>query len=207
MGTRIALVVCLGAVAVTAGGCAPAKLDKQVCIECALRSDATTDTLPNAEARFRRGCDDGDLASCSVLGVMYEKGRGVPQDRGRAAQLFGHACRNGNPRACVSLGRMMESGASARADVNGAAMMYDTACMAGEREGCFEHGRVLSNRGELRRASELLNQACREGHAPACEMLGLMAQQGRGMAMNPRRAQKLFRRACLGGHTDACARL
>lgn len=208
MGTRWAtgpLVVSLG---LAAAGCA-GELDasRQACIECALREHPNPESLALAEATFRQGCKDGDAHSCSVLGVMYETGHGVVRDERRAARLFGRSCQRGNARACVSMGRMMENGKSVRRDLAGAEMMYDAACRANERQGCFELGRLHADRGEMRRAAKLLGRACDDGYALACDALGVMTQEGRGVRESPARAKSLFLRACRGGHTEACERL
>lgn len=190
------------------GGCASPPMlaaERQVCIECALREN--TANVADAAERFSRWCERGDARSCSVLGVMYEQGRGVERDPKRAVQLFGRACRQNNARACVSLGRMMHDGTAARPDPLGAATMFESACHQGELDGCFLLGRVLGASGEERRAAALLGETCNKGHAPSCDELGVMAQQGRGVKQSAQRAEKLFRRACRAGHVEACARL
>ncbi len=207
-----ALAMWIGVVG-AAVGCArpgPVTAERQECVECALRQrpDSTDpSTLPQAEEQFGRWCAEGDSRSCSVLGVMYEFGRGVARDEQKAVVLYTRACRDNNARACVSLGRMMELGTAARADIAGATTMYDSACRSGDQEGCVAFARMLFGEGALKRSANILKRGCRTGHAPACEALGVMAEQGRGVAKNARRAQKLFRRACKGGSTQACARL
>jgi TPR repeat protein len=180
---------------------------RQACVECALREHPNPGTLPHAQTKFSRWCREGDARSCSVLGVMYENGSGVERDHAKAAQLYGRACRQGNARACVSLGRMMHDGTAARPDPMGAATMYESACLSGELEGCYELGRILRAAGEPRRAAKVMGQACEADHAPACETLGVMAAEGRGIKRNAARAQRLFRRACRGGQAKACTRL
>jgi TPR repeat protein len=102
---------------------------------------------------------------------------------------------------------MMHNGTAARPDPMGAALMYESACLSGELEGCHQLGRILGAAGEQRRAARVLKKACKAGHAAACETLGVMAEEGRGVAQSESRAQKLFRRACRGGQARACARL
>lgn len=202
--------VLLLALAFSALGCASkAQLlaERQACIECALREHDSPETLPDAEAKFTRWCAEGDARSCSVLGVMFENGRGVVADPGKAARLYGRACRGGNAPACVSLGRMMEAGTAARPDPEGAIVMYEAACDAGELAGCEQLGRTLADIGRLRLAAKVLGSACKRGHAASCETLGTLVAEGRGVARSERRAQELFRRACRGGHANACARL
>ena len=49
---------------------------------------------------FEKACDAGDALSCSSLGLLYNHGDGVAQDRTRAVALLLKACRLGMPKAC-----------------------------------------------------------------------------------------------------------
>ena len=49
---------------------------------------------------YERACDAGWTAGCYNLAIMFENGRGVPQDRGRAATLYDAACAAGATPAC-----------------------------------------------------------------------------------------------------------
>jgi TPR repeat protein len=103
----------------------------QHCLECALRRTADPTGVPQAVRYFGEGCRDGDARSCSVLGVMYERGRGVVADRDQALTLYGRACRGGNPEGCVNLGRLVEG-----RDAEGALVAYEVACAGHNAEGC-----------------------------------------------------------------------
>ena len=49
---------------------------------------------------LRVSCDAGDATACYDLGLMYEAGAGVTQDRARARSLFQRACDGGLVDAC-----------------------------------------------------------------------------------------------------------
>jgi TPR repeat protein len=118
------------------GACAPTSRVSsyhQRCLECALRRSADPTGIEQARIYFSEGCVDGDVPSCSVLGVMYEHGRGVAADTTRAMALYRYACMRGNAGSCVNLGRLMEAG---RGDVAGAAAAYEVACATKHAEGC-----------------------------------------------------------------------
>ena len=49
----------------------------------------------DTERVHRERCDDGELLSCNVLGLMYETGAGVTRDLARAVALYERACDGG----------------------------------------------------------------------------------------------------------------
>jgi TPR repeat protein len=114
-------------------GCGSGSLQErqQKCVECALRQHETIADMHAAVARFDRGCLSGDARSCSVLGVMYEEGRGVRRDAARARALYAHACSAGNAPACTNLGRLVQE-----RDTAGALVAFEVACHRGDVEGC-----------------------------------------------------------------------
>ena len=60
-------------------------------------------------------------------------------------------------------------------------------------------------RGEPARAVELYTRACDAGVARACNLLGTLVWQGRGVsAADPKRAYSLYMRACDGGDAAGC---
>lgn len=50
---------------------------------------------PAAGSRLARAAEKGDAASQVILGLMYAKGFGVPQDLARAKELWERAARRG----------------------------------------------------------------------------------------------------------------
>jgi TPR repeat protein len=51
-------------------------------------------------------CRHGSGTSCNNLGAMYETGRGVPVDTGRAIALYRRACARGAPAGCSNADRI-----------------------------------------------------------------------------------------------------
>jgi uncharacterized protein len=176
----------------------PLDKSKQRCIECALRVHTDPANLPRALARFREGCDAGDAQSCSVLGVMYETGSGVPRDEARARELYAFACRKGNARACSSLGALVEKDG----DLDGAATLYEVACFGAQPEACQSLGALHQRRGDAADARAAFARGCKNRHPESCESLGVML-----LTTSPARARKLLDRACQAGRTEACDRL
>ena len=85
---------------------------------------------------YRVACTAGDLVACSVLGLLYERGEGVPADAEQAVALYEHACAGEEPSACASLGRMYAEGAGVERDAERALELFALACRQGDRWSC-----------------------------------------------------------------------
>jgi TPR repeat protein len=58
---------------------------------------------------------------------------------------------------------------------------------------------------ELAVAARLLSRACDQGHAAACNNLGLAHQSGQGVPIDYDRAKTAFQRACSAGFAEGCS--
>lgn len=86
---------------------------------------------------FQRRCDEeGDVAACNILGLMYETGSGVGRDVHRAQELYQETCDAGETAGCTGLGLLLEHGEGVPEDREGAAARYRAACDAGDQFGC-----------------------------------------------------------------------
>lgn len=77
--------------------------EMQACADGALRGSPEPSVLPLAFTRFKEGCDLGDPAACSLLGVMYERGLAIPRSATTARSLFARSCNAGNHLGCSNL--------------------------------------------------------------------------------------------------------
>lgn len=57
----------------------------------------------DAERAHRERCDNGELLSCNLLGLMYETGAGATRDLARAVALYQRACDGGVMVGCTRL--------------------------------------------------------------------------------------------------------
>ena len=108
------------------GGCAPLRsfpridVATQACVDRALHNDPERSVLAEAAERFGVGCDAGDAAACSLLGVMRERGLAMRADIADARALYQRACQAGNAIGCAHLqrtspaGRLLSAAADAR---------------------------------------------------------------------------------------------
>lgn len=180
---------------------------RQHCLECALRRNSASTSLPVAARQLDEACAGGDQRSCSVLGVMYETGHGVARDPHRAADLFAHACSEGIQSACVNHGLLKERGDAGRRDPAGAMLLFEWACLGDLGDGCRHLGRARYQAGDPGGAQRALERGCAVGDAQCCQGLGVMYQHGHGVTLDLERARALLQRACELGEMGACARL
>ncbi len=206
------VVFLVGALAATAG-CQPAagavqlSAAKQQCVECGLRVPTDTDISPEALRGFTRSCRQGDAAACSVVGVIFEQGRGVAQDIKGAARFYAAACRSGNARGCVNLGKFYARGQTGTKDLSGARTLFEFGCAQGNAAGCYHLGQVQFQLGDQAGARRSFNASCRAGSAQACHLAASMHVLGQGGVKDEARAASLYRRACERGSSSACNQL
>jgi TPR repeat protein len=206
----------VAAVALVFGaGCAPTRAksvsdyDGQRYAEHALRGGVGHALLDLAATQFNAQCDSGNDGACSLLGVMYEVGHGVPRSPQHAVRLYRRACGGGSARGCANYAEAMLNGTAGAIDHSFAVSLLTTACRSPEAAGC---GRLahLTARGDGVRQSmkislALLRRACEHGDPDACRNLGdalIPASNSPG-----RESLALYVQACLDGDEEACARL
>jgi TPR repeat protein len=80
----------------------------------------------------------------------------------------------------------------------------DAQCPGGTVKGCFDAALEADRKGHPERAVEMHTRACDAGVARACNFLGSLVWQGRGVAGDPARAYSLYMRACDGGDAAGC---
>ncbi len=137
------------------------------------RSDAD---VARALARVEQDCGQAtDGRSCFLLGYAHETGRGRPQDRSRALELYETGCARGQAEACKALARLRTSESALRGNLAGTVATLTRDCEAGDAESCLYLAAIY--RGDQgvapdpARARSLLERACSLGSAPACEAL------------------------------------
>lgn len=69
---------------------------------------------------------------------------------------------------------------------------------------CYESARASLGRGDNKKARWLFEQACNQGHGPACFRLGVMYRDGKGVRPSDSRARQWFEQACRAGDNSGC---
>ncbi len=75
-----------------------------------LAPDRLAAQRPDTRTVHQNACDQGDLRSCSVLGLIYETGAAGVRDLGRATGLYERACAREVEAACHRLELLREAG-------------------------------------------------------------------------------------------------
>ena len=175
--------------------------DAQACAERALRdapSEPGVETLAAAQT-FRRGCAQGDVSACSLLGVLDDRFSGRHQfDRHRrlaAWMLYRRACVTGYARGCANLAGFYQGqravelnayacthGVSEACDALASQYQRDerveeaqrfslTACLLRESSGCMRLARMHEERGQIAIAYNWFKEGCLHGDMQGCSAL------------------------------------
>lgn len=117
-----------------------------------------------------KGCEGGNMISCTNAGFLYAGGGGasVPRDDKKALTYGRRACFGGNATACGNAGYKIELGQSVKADPKQALSLYDRACRLSPGE-CFRSGMLLSVGAtgvakDDKKAKALLTKSCASGN-------------------------------------------
>lgn len=105
-----------------------------------------------------------------MLGKMYEKGQGVPQDFKAAVDLYLRASRQGLSTGQINLARMYANGRGVNQDLTLAYVWANVAAASGDLNGLYDrslYGRRLSSR-EIARAQELAKR-CLDSNLKKCD--------------------------------------
>ena len=99
--------------------------------------------LTNVELQeLTKACDGGNAGGCNNLGLMYDKGEGVKQDKFKAVELYKKACLGGIAGGCNDLGVKYEKGEGIRQDNSEALELYGKACDLKHELGCKNYARL-----------------------------------------------------------------
>lgn len=187
----------------------------EACLSVGRASYGGDHGIPVDKARaamwFQRACDAGVEESCGLLGSMYKDGDGVSADPKHAMAAFQRGCDAGEWGNCRQAGDMHLAGLGVPRDLARGIALYQRAC-DGSPDQCTSLGIVYLTGGEGRvpidygRARELFQRACDsvtkgDGYMFAlmgCRALGVIFEQGKGVAVDLPRAATLYQQACDG---------
>jgi hypothetical protein len=163
----------------------------------------------HAEAltRLQPLADAGDARAQSLLGFMYFKGQGIPQDLVRAAAFYRSAAEQGNAEAAYNLGIMYHQGQGVQQNYGQAAAWFRRSAEAGRAAAAFNLG-TLYHLGQgvpqdFAQALVWFRRAADQGHAAAAFSLGAMYANGQSVPSNRAEALRWFRVAEARGSQTA----
>jgi len=160
---------------------------------------AYTEFLPLALA--------GGASAQYNLGLMYDTGRGVPQDYVEAAKWYRRAAEQGDTDAQYNLGVMYAKGKGVPQDYAQALTWFYRAAEQGDASAQYNLGLMYAHGQGMpqddAQAAQWYRRAAAQGHASAQHNLGVMYAQGQGVPQDYAQAVQWFRRAAAQGHASA----
>ena len=157
-------------------------------------------------AALQTAAEAGDPAALTALADRYYAGQGVLQDFAQAAALYARAAETGLAEAQNRLGRQYHTGLGVPRDPATALRWFEAAAAQGAPQHLFDLASVLEETGaeaDLTRAADLYARAAQAGLAEAAVSLGVLYQDGRGVAQDYARAFELYSAAAETGHARA----
>tara|TARA_R110002049_G_scaffold44333_3_gene129873 strand:+ start:119810 stop:121054 length:1245 start_codon:yes stop_codon:yes gene_type:complete len=138
------------------------------------------------------------------LGVRYHNGDGVLADYAKAAELFSQAAQQGHTGAQNHLARYYFEGLGVAQDRAKALQLLEQAASDGTPQHLFDLALVLEkDAATVARAAELYAQAVEAGHPDAPVNLGVLYQNGMGVAQDFARAAALYQAPAERNHPRA----
>jgi S1-C subfamily serine protease len=146
----------------------------------------------------------GDADAQFNLGVMYENGRGVPQNYKTAVKWYTLAAKQGNINAQFNLGSMYAQGLGVIQDYKTAMKWYTLAAKQGDADAQFNLGLAYHNgQGVIqdhKTAVKWYTLAAKQGNINAQSNLGAMYDRGLGVAQDYVYAHSWFNIAASSGN-------
>lgn len=155
--------------------------------------------------------EKGDGQAMNNLGVLYDQGKGVEPDAGRALHWFSQAANAGNTAGMNNYGRFLEQGKGIAPNPEEAARWFDMAARQGQPEAQFnlgylyEHGRGVPRDDAA--AAAWYSRAATLNQRDAMARLGHLYRVGKGVAQNSQRAALLLYAGAMEGSAEAMAEL
>ena len=154
----------------------PAWADFQAGMDATIRGDYAT-----ALREWRPLAEQGDALAQYNLGVLYRKGRGVPQDDVQARQWYAKAAAQGQAKAQFNLGTLYFNGEGVPKDYPQALRWFRLAADQGEAVAqtkiaiMYDEGQGVSQ--DIVQAYKWYSLAATNGDKPAAELRDALAKQ------------------------------
>lgn len=148
--------------------------------------------------------EKGDPEAQFALGQRQHDGVDTPQDFAEAARWYALAAAQGHAGAQNQLARYKFEGFGGPQDIAEALRLFEAAASSGEAQYVFDLAKVLEqNPDTIQRAASLYTQAAEAGNLDAAVSLGVLYQEGRGVAQDYTRARALYEEPAAQGNARA----
>lgn len=132
-----------------------------------------------------------------------DAGRVVVQDFSRARHLYRQAAEEGHAGAQNQLGKYLHAGRGGAKDLTEALHWLQRAAEQGAAAHIYDLAVALEADGQLAKAATQYARAADAGHIDAAVSLGLLYQEGRGVARDPAKARAFYESGAARGHPRA----
>lgn len=148
---------------------------------------------PTALRLFKQWADKGNALAQNNLGLMYQNGQGVSQNREEAVRLYKLSAAQGNSYAQANLQNLTNQ------QMPGAVNNNNVNSNSNADEECLD----FRSREFMTNYIRVFNLAMKEGDAVAQNCIGLMAQQGHGTRQSYENALLMFKKSAAQGNRNA----
>jgi hypothetical protein len=173
---------------------------------------AELSATPTAEL-YQKAADQGHAEAQYNLGMLYERGDGVPMVLSVATELYQKAADQGHVEAQFHLGWLYEGVKGVPMDLGKSVELYQKAADQGHAKaqirlgGLYQVKRSGVPQQDLRKAAELYQKAANQGNAWGQVSLAELYERGWGMPQDLRKAAELYQKAANQGLAFAQAHL
>lgn len=153
---------------------------------------------------------NGNPSALNLMGMMYELGKGVPQDAEKSVALYRQAADKGDLSAQYNLAVSYDAGNGIPQNYREAVKWYQRAAEQGASYAqynlaiMYEQGRGAHK--SYKKAAHWYNKAAKQGFGKAQNNLGYLYESGRGVKKNLVAAYVLFDNAAEQGFEPAAAK-
>ena len=177
--------------------------------------------LKKAFNSFSKSCKEGNLQSCSNVGLMYALGEGVAQNIEKATKLLTKSCKkeksDGPKVSCENLKYVQQGNRGITIWFKKETILvhadeftldyHEKECEKGRKQSCkflsAMKQKEVSPPNEVKVVKTLV-QKCKEGDNISCYNLAVHYDQGNGIKVDKQKANKLYEDACSNGLAEAC---
>jgi TPR repeat protein len=165
-----------------------------------------------AEKLAKEAAAKGSKTAPTLLGQLYEKGLGVPQDFNKAAEWYAKGAALGDVDAQFALGVMLVEGRGIKQNKSQAAQSFEIAAKKDHPVALYNLALIYASGSErekdLKKSAQLLERSANLGYAPAqYDLAGFykegMNQGGNGVVPDNKKATYWLGKAAENGHTNA----
>lgn len=156
----------------------------------------------------RKSAEKGDPSAQNNLGVMYERGEGVPKNNLEAVKWYQLSAEQGNRYAQCNLAMMHQFGRGIPKNEYKAVQWFQKSAQQGYSEAQLMLALMHNQQQGGLRSNPILEfnlylSAAKQGHHQAEYIVGLYYEEGYGVPKNLKEAKKWLGLAAQGGITDA----